>query len=435
MDTEPEIPDSSSQWSDKEPTLAQMKRRGDEKLRKKYLHAQEPQLSGLHHKLTWWCSDVAHHPMFQQFIILMILTTGGIAGISTYDSMQKDPDGTGNIASKEGENNEKILELLDQTILYIFTAELAIKIVALGRRPLDFFKDLWNDFDFIIVFMCYPWLSLGFNPSFIRIIRLFRVLKLLNALPELQILVVCLAKSFSSMIYILLLLFLLFYLYGVMACFVFQENDPFHFGTLELSFLSLYRVSTFEDWTDIMYINIYGCDRYYYQNVHGDPRGKFTYDGEKGSGERVPQWMTCDPDKAYPFGWLAAVYFVSFTVFATFIVFNLFVGVILTNIESARNDTLEEIRALAYDYETYKGNKDKYRNARDVVGEVVKKIGMVTKISQDITYYQRFLAKKAKMRKLPPGAPEEMPTEDMSVGDLRRQRRAEAAAAVANLRE
>ena len=36
--------------------------------------------------------------------------------------------------------------------------------------------------------------------------------------------------------------------------------------------LSLYRIATGEDWTDIMYINMYGCKRYGYSEEGTVPR-------------------------------------------------------------------------------------------------------------------------------------------------------------------
>ena len=61
-----------------------------------------------------------------------------------------------------------------------------------------------------------------------------------------------------------ILLFLLFYVYGAMAVFLFGENDPIHFRNLQTSILSLFRVVTLEDWTDVMYINMYGSNAYGY---------------------------------------------------------------------------------------------------------------------------------------------------------------------------
>ena len=41
-----------------------------------------------------------------------------------------------------------------------------------------------------------------------------------------------------------------------------QDNDPWHFKNLGVAFVTLFRVATLEDWTDVMYINMYGCDKY-----------------------------------------------------------------------------------------------------------------------------------------------------------------------------
>ena len=44
--------------------------------------------------------------------------------------------------------------------------------------------------------------------------------------------------------------------------YLFGANDPWHFGDLATAMLTLFRCATLEDWTDVMYINIYGCHRY-----------------------------------------------------------------------------------------------------------------------------------------------------------------------------
>merc|ERR1712139_438486 len=46
----------------------------------------------------------------------------------------------------------------------------------------------------------------------------------------------------------------------------FHYNDPWHFGTLSRSIMSLFRASTLEDWTDIKYINYFGCGSPYYDS-------------------------------------------------------------------------------------------------------------------------------------------------------------------------
>ena len=47
-----------------------------------------------------------------------------------------------------------------------------------------------------------------------------------------------------------------------MGVYFFADNDPFHFGALPNALLSLFRVITFSNWTDIMYHNMYGAEAY-----------------------------------------------------------------------------------------------------------------------------------------------------------------------------
>jgi len=48
---------------------------------------------------------------------------------------------------------------------------------------------------------------------------------------------------------------------------LFQLNDPWHFGSLHMTMLTLFRCATGEDWTDVMYINSYGCDKFGYSDT------------------------------------------------------------------------------------------------------------------------------------------------------------------------
>ena len=64
----------------------------------------------------------------------------------------------------------------------------------------------------------------------------------------------------SSIGYIAILLFLVFYLFAVMGMLLFKESDPAHFSGLGHAMVSLFRAATMEDWSDLMYVSIYGCD-------------------------------------------------------------------------------------------------------------------------------------------------------------------------------
>lgn len=239
---------------------------------------------------------IAEADWFTNFVTFVIILAGVVVGMETYPGI---------VAKHEG-----MLHLLNEIILWIFVAEVVIKMGAEGSKPWMYFKDPWNVFDFLIVAVCFvP--GAGSYAVILRLVRLLRVLKLLSALPRLQLLVGALLKSLPSMGYVTILLGLLFYVYAVAAVFIFGANDPMHFETLHLAALSLFRVVTLEDWTDVMYINMYGCDEYGYGGV---------------------EHLCTDPN-AMPV--VAAAFFVSFVLLGTMVILNLFIGVIMNGMEEA----------------------------------------------------------------------------------------------------
>ena len=87
----------------------------------------------------------------------------------------------------------------------------------------------------------------------------------------------------KSIGYILLLMFLIFYLYvgmqpithvesqysdlnlcwirfAIMGMQFFGDQDSFHFGSIQVALVTLFRCATLEDWTDVMYTAFYGCE-------------------------------------------------------------------------------------------------------------------------------------------------------------------------------
>ena len=46
-------------------------------------------------------------------------------------------------------------------------------------------------------------------------------------------------------------------------------------GSLQIALLSLFRAATCEDWTDIMYINMLGCENYGYFDEDGQLSNKY----------------------------------------------------------------------------------------------------------------------------------------------------------------
>lgn len=246
------------------------------------------------------CRRVRDSPIFKRGIIALIIIAAVLIGFETSPDLSP--------------GTLHLLHTLDLLILGIFTLEIVIKVLAEGRRPLNFFRDPWNVFDFLIVTACFipAW---GSWAAVARILRILRVFRLINALPRLQFLVNVLLKSIPSMGYVGLLLILLFYVYGVIGVFLFRANDPVHFGDLPTAILSLFRIVTLEDWTDIMYIQIYGSDVY--------RTGMEFFAGQ------------VDPQA---FGWPAALYFISFVLTGSLVMLNLFIGVIVNGIHELHKE-------------------------------------------------------------------------------------------------
>jgi voltage-gated sodium channel len=292
------------------------------------------------------CSTIAESKAFQRLILFTILLAGVTVGIQTYKDFAA--------------RYESILMALDTLVLGIFTLEVLIKITAEGKNPQRYFKNAWNMFDFIIVVACLLGPVLPIDSSFLpvlRLIRILRVLRLVTAIPKLQILVSCLIKSLPSMFYVSILLALLFYVYGTMAVFLYGENDPIHFRNLQTSVLSLFRIVTLEDWTDIMYINMYGSDNYGY------------------SERDLVKWNPNSSDSLAG----GAFFFVSFVLIGTMIVLNLVIGVIMNSMDESNAEMSlqsEMIRRKENPEPIRDGIDDLHKRLEEISGEmqVIKKM-------------------------------------------------------------
>jgi voltage-gated sodium channel len=253
------------------------------------------------------CRSIAESARFQNLVTIVILIAGIIVGLETSPAIIEKIGGP--------------LHFIDKVILAIFTVEAITKIGAEGRQPWRYFRDPWNVFDFFIVAVCYMPVG-GQYVAVLRLARLLRVLKLVRALPKLQVLVGALLKSIPSMGYVALLLSLLFYVYSVAGVFIFGQNDPRHFGSLPIAMVSLFRLVTGDAWTDVMYINMFGCERFGYQD--------FT--------------EMCTHNAAHPI--FGAVFFISFMLLGSMVILNLFIGVIMGGMEEARAENEEADRML-----------------------------------------------------------------------------------------
>jgi voltage-gated sodium channel len=180
-----------------------------------------------------------------------------------------------------------VLTAVDRAILAVFVAELAARMVVHRGR---FFRDPWSLFDlFVVGIALVP--ATG-SLSVLRALRILRVLRLISAVPSLKRVVGGLVSALPGMGSILLLLGLIFYVFSVMGAKLFGGTAPEQFGSLGQTAYTLFQVMTFDDW----------------------------------SAGIVKPLMA-----EHPLAWL---FFVVFILVSTFMVLNLFIGVVVSALDA-----------------------------------------------------------------------------------------------------
>jgi len=187
---------------------------------------------------------------FELFVIGVIIFSSLMIGVKTYDLNPLVEGG---------------LRMLDYAVTLFFVMEISIRMAAEDRLR-NFFKKGWNIFDFIIVVVSLIPLDDSEYALVARMLRLFRVMRLISFIPELRVLVSALISALPRMGYVALLMFIIFYLYAVIGNMLYAELNPVLWGDLGISLLTLFRVATFEDWTDVMYeaMTLYGWSWIYF---------------------------------------------------------------------------------------------------------------------------------------------------------------------------
>lgn len=240
--------------------------------------------------------QIRDNKAFELFVITVIIFSSLMIGIRTYSLSPI---------------TETILLGLDYAVTLFFVIEITIRMAAEDRFR-DFFKKGWNIFDFIIVVVSLIPLDDSEYALIARMLRLFRVMRLISFIPELRVLVSALISALPRMGYVALLMFIIFYLYAVIGNMLYAQLNPVLWGDLGISLLTLFRVATFEDWTDVMY-----------------------------------EAMTL-----YSLSW---IYFISFIFFSAFVFLNMMIGIVVEVLdeehkkmeaEGAEQDVAEELSAI-----------------------------------------------------------------------------------------
>ncbi|WP_371379540.1 ion transporter [Thalassotalea aquiviva] len=255
--------------------------------------------------------------IFQAVVITVIVLSALLIGAKTHQLP---------------ENVITILETLDFSITIFFAIEIVIRFIATNNVR-TFFKSGWNVFDTLIVIgSLIP--AGGSGVLLARLLRVFRVLRLVSMIPELRMLINALIKSIPRMGYIALLMFVIFYIYAAVGSILFHQINDFLWGDVSRSLLTLFRVSTFEDWTDVMY-----------------------------------ETMT-----VYPLSW---IYYISFIFLAAFVFLNMMVGTVLEVMAKEH----ETERAIAHG-ESVQGAEPASRAQIEQLQAEIQELKSLIKLSQ-----------------------------------------------------
>ena len=220
---------------------------------------------------------------FEFFIIFIIMASALTIGVKTYDIT---PFWL------------SVLEVADIGITVIFVIEISVRFLATHPRS-KFFKNGWNIFDTLIVIVSLIPIDNSDMALVARLIRVFRVLRMVSIIPELRILVNSLLKVLPRLGYVVALMFIIFYIYAAIGNLIFEDINPVLWGDISIAMLTLFRVMTLEDWTDVMYETM----------------------------------------AIYPMSW---VFYVSFIVLTAFAFLNMLVGIVVNVLEEEHQKEKDE---------------------------------------------------------------------------------------------
>jgi len=114
-------------------------------------------------------------------------------------------------------------------------------------RRLAFFRDPWSVFDFVVVAISLVPATETF--TVLRALRILRVLRLITAVPSLRRVVSGLISALPGMGSVVGLLILLYYVFAVMATKLFAADFPQWFGSITSSAYTLFEIMTLDSWS------------------------------------------------------------------------------------------------------------------------------------------------------------------------------------------
>ena len=215
---------------------------------------------------------------FEFSIVGLILANAIVLAILTFDGV---PAETANW-----------LMGFDDIVIWVFVAELALRIISFGKRPWEFFKTGWNVFDFIVIAMI-PVFSGA--TVVLRMLRLLRVVRLFRFMPDFRMLSTSLANSIRPLLSLVVLVGFIMFIYAMAGVYLFGEENPLEWGDFGAAMSTMVVLLTLEN---------------------------FPYYLEGGLASTGFAW----------------IFFISFMFVVVFTVLNVLIGIVLSAMDEAREE-------------------------------------------------------------------------------------------------
>jgi voltage-gated sodium channel len=224
------------------------------------------------------CGRIVESSWFDPLMLSIIAVNAVTLGLETYESIDA-------AIGRE-------LRLANGIILGLFVVELALRMAAFADRPREFFRSGWNVFDFVVIGASFvP--GVRENATLLRLVRLLRIVRAVRLLPDLRVLTVAVGRSIPGVASLAAITLLLVYVYGMLGWLIFHEHDPANFEDIGQSMVTMFVLLTLENLP--VYIE---------------------------RGQELSDWTL--------------LFYVSYVLVASFLIFNLFIGIVINSMEEAR---------------------------------------------------------------------------------------------------
>jgi voltage-gated sodium channel len=234
----------------------------------------------------FWLARIVYSSPFELSIAFVILLNAISLGLLTMPGIS--------------EGARSSFEAFDRYALYVYAAELILRMISYGTKPWEFFRRGWNIFDFLIV---------ALSPIFagqtvvLRLLRLLRLIRIFRFLPEVKVLTLSIVRSIPPLLSMSGLIFLALFIYGMAGVYLLGDKLPLHWGDISIALTTLFILLTLENF---------------------------------------PVYL----EEAILVSPLALPFFLSYIFIVVFTVLNVFIGIVLNAMDEARSENREKLEKM-----------------------------------------------------------------------------------------